>query len=47
MCIAMICFLVYDVINFEISLNFLIRPFSYPHDKKMKKIKYLKNEKKF
>ena len=28
MCIATLCFPVYDVINFEINLSFLIKPFS-------------------
>ena len=28
-CIVIICFLVYDIINFEINLSFLITSFSY------------------
>ena len=29
MCIVIICFLVYSVINFEINLSFFNKPFSY------------------
>ena len=29
MCIVIVCYPVYDVINFEIKLSFLIKPFSY------------------
>ena len=37
MCIVITCFPVDDVINFEISLNFLIKPFSCMTKKVRKK----------
>ena len=46
MCIVLICFPVYDVINFEINLGFLIKPFSYTK-KSGQKFKNLNNEKSF
>ena len=38
MCIVIICFLVSDVINFEINLSFLIKPFFYMTKKVKTKI---------
>ena len=42
MCIAVICSPVYDVINAEIKVTFLIKP-----KKSGQKFEYLKNEKSF
>ena len=36
-----------DVINFEMNLIFLIKPFSYMTKKPTQKIKYIVNEKSF
>ena len=38
--IAIVFFLACDVINFEFTLNFLIRPFFYKTKKKKKKINF-------
>ena len=46
-CIVIICNPVCDVINFEISLSFLIKPFSYLTKKSGQKCKYLEKEKTF
>ena len=43
----MICRPVYDAINFEINLSFLIKPFFYITQKSSQKFKYLTNEKSF
>ena len=40
MCIAIACFPGYDLINFEISLIFLIKPFPYMTKKSRQKYKY-------
>ena len=45
MCIAIICFPGFDVINFEINLIFLIEPFFYISKKLRQKFKYLRNKK--
>ena len=42
MCITIVCFLGFHVINFEIILIFLIKPFSCVTDKSRKKKKVLK-----
>ena len=47
MCIVIVWFPVWDVINFEIYLSFRIKPFSYMNKKSEQKMKYLKNEKSF
>ena len=47
MCIAIVCSPGCDVINFEISLIFLIKPFSCMTKKSRQKFKYLENEKSF
>ena len=47
MCIAIVWFPGCDVINFEISLIFLIKPFFYMTGKLRQKFKYLENEKRF
>ena len=44
MCIAIICFPVCDVINFEISLEIPIKLFSYVTKKSDQKFKHIKNE---
>ena len=45
MCIAVICFTVYDVINFETNLSFFIKLFFYiDRNKSRQKFKYVKNE---
>ena len=41
MCIIIICFPVYDVINFEINFNFLIKLFYYMAKKSGQKFVYL------
>ena len=47
MCIAFACEPGCDVMNFEVNLIFLIKPF-FVHDQKvMTKLKYLENEKTF
>ena len=47
MCIAIIYFPVDDVINFEISLGFLMKPFSYVTKKPGQKLKNFKDKKSF
>ena len=47
MCITIVCQSGCDVINFEISLIFLIKPFCYTTKKSRQKLKYLENEKSF
>ena len=47
MCIAIICFLVCDVIKFEINLSLLIKPFSYMTKKSGEKLRYLENKNSF
>ena len=44
MCIVIIYFPVYDVINFEVKLSFLIKSFFYMTKKSVQKFEYLKNE---
>ena len=47
MCISIVCEPGCDVMNFEVNLIFLIKPF-FLHDKKSgQKLKYLENEKSF
>ena len=45
MCIAIVCFPGYDVIDFEINLIFLIEPFSYITRESTQKFIYLDNKK--
>ena len=45
--IAIVCIPGCDVINFEINLVFLIKPFFYMTKKLKQKFKYLENEKSF
>ena len=47
MCIVIVFYPVCDVINLEIYLSFLIKPFSYMTKNSEEKLKYLKNEKSF
>ena len=47
MCIAIVCFPGFDVINFENNLIFLIKPFLYMTRKSRQKLKYLGNQKSF
>ena len=47
MCIVIVCFLVFDVINFKINLIFLIKPFFYMTKKSRQKLKYLENKESF
>ena len=47
MCIAIVCFSGCDVINFEIKLVCLIKPFFYMIKKLRKRFKYLENKKRF
>ena len=47
MCIIIICCPVFDVINFEVNLNLLIKPFFYITKKSWQKFKYLENKKSF
>ena len=47
MCIAIVCFPGCNVINFEINLIFLIKPFFYMTKKSRQKFEYLGNEKRF
>ena len=47
MCIAIVCFPGCEVINFEITLIFLIKPFFYLAKKSRQKFKYLENKKSF
>ena len=44
-CIVIICYPVFDVINFETKVSFLIRPFSHMTKKSAQKLKYLENVK--
>ena len=46
-CITIICLPGCDVINVEINLIFLIKPFCYKTEKSRQKLKYLENEKSF
>ena len=46
-CIAIVCFPVCDVINFEINLIFLIKPFFYMTENSRQKFKYFETEKGF
>ena len=46
-CIAIVCFLDRDVINSEINLIFLIKPFFHMTRKSWQKFKHLDNEKSF
>ena len=45
MCIAIVCFPGYDVIDFEINLIFLIEPFSYITRESTQKFIYFDNKK--
>ena len=47
MCIAVVCFVGCDVINFEIDFVFLIKPFFYTIKNSRQKLKYIENEKSF
>ena len=47
MCIAIVCFPGCDVINFEVNLIFLIKPFFYMTKMSKQKFKYLENKKCF
>ena len=47
LCIVIICFPVFDVINFEIYHNFLIKLFSYVTKKSGQKFKYIEDDKIF
>ena len=47
MYIAIGCYLVCDVINFEVYLILLIKPFSYMTKESEQTFKYLKNERAF
>ena len=47
MCFAIVCFSDFDVINFEINLIFLIKPFSYMIKTLRQKFKYLENKNSF
>ena len=47
MCIAIDCESGCDIINSEISLNFLIKSFFYMIKKSKQKLKYTENEKSF
>ena len=47
MCITIVSEPVWDVIEFEINLIFLIKPFRYITKKSRQKLKYLDNEKSF
>ena len=44
MCIVIVCYPGYDVINFEINLIFLIKPFLYMTKKSRQELKYLENK---
>ena len=46
-CITIVCCPSYDVIKFEINLDFLIKPSCYIPKKPRRKSKYLENEKSF
>ena len=47
MCIAIVCYPGCNVIDFQINLIFLIKPFLYMTKKSRQKSKYLQNEKSF
>ena len=47
MCFAIICFSGCDVLNFEINLVFLIKPFFCITKNLKQKLKYLENKKSF
>ena len=47
MCIAIVCYLGCDVINIEINLILLIKPFLHMTEKSKQEFKYLENEKSF
>ena len=47
MCIAIACYQFCDLIDFEIYLSVLVKPFSYMTETLAQKLKYLKNEKSF
>ena len=47
MCIAIVCFSGCDVINLEINLIFLIKPFFYMTRKSRQKFEHLENKKSF
>ena len=47
MCIVIVSYAVYDVINFEIYYSFFIKPFSYVNKKLEQKLKYFKKGKSF
>ena len=47
MCNAIVCFPGRDVINFEMNLIYLIKPFFYMIKKSSQKLKYLGNAKSF
>ena len=47
MFIAIVCFPGCDVINFEINLIFLIKPFFYMNKNSRQKFKYIESEKSF
>ena len=47
MCVAIVCEAGCEVINFEINLIFLIKPFVYLTKKSKQKLKYIEKEKNF
>ena len=47
MCVAVVCFSGCDVVNLEIKLIYLIKPFFYLSKKLREKLKYMENEKSF
>ena len=46
-CIAILSFRGFDIVNFEINLIFLIQPFFYMTKNSRQKFKFLENEKRF
>ena len=46
-CIANVCKPRYDVMNFEVNLIFLIKPFFLHEKKSWQRLKYLENKKSF
>ena len=46
-CIVIVCYPVFDVINFETYISFLIEPFSYMTKNSEQILKYLNNKKSF
>ena len=46
-CIVIVCYPVFDVINFEAYISFLIEPFSYMTKNSEQILKYLNNKKSF